>query len=142
MKLPDANVLIYAQNADLPQHARCRRWLETALSGNETIGFSWLVIVAFVRLTTSVHVLRDPLSSIEAIDIARGWLEQPCAATIEPGPDHLDHLGAMLGVAGMAGRLTTDAHLAAIASELGATVVSCDTDFLRFPDLRVFDPTR
>ena len=35
-----------------------------------------------------------------------------------------------------AGNLTTDAHLAALAISHGATLVSFDNDFARFPNLR------
>jgi hypothetical protein len=33
-----------------------------------------------------------------------------------------------------------DAHLAALATEHGATLCTSDRDFLRFPGLRVEDP--
>lgn len=36
--------------------------------------------------------------------------------------------------------LTTDAHLAALAIEHGATLVSADRDFGRFPHLRWHNP--
>ena len=40
----------------------------------------------------------------------------------------------------MAGNLTTDAHVAAMAIELGATVYSADHDFRRFPGVHHVDP--
>ena len=45
MILIDANILIYAVNADAPLHRKSRSWLESALSGPETLGL-------FLRLTT------------------------------------------------------------------------------------------
>jgi hypothetical protein len=36
--------------------------------------------------------------------------------------------------------MTTDAHLAALAIEYQAELVSADTDFARFPGLRWFNP--
>ncbi len=41
---------------------------------------------------------------------------------------------------GGAGNLVSDAHLAALAIELGATLYSYDNDFARFPGLRWVDP--
>ena len=41
---------------------------------------------------------------------------------------------------GVAGNLTTDAHLAALAIEHQARIVSTDNDFARFPGLRWFNP--
>jgi uncharacterized protein len=45
-----------------------------------------------------------------------------------------------LTAAGTAGNLTTDAHLAALSVEYGATVCSYDTDFTRFPGVTLVDP--
>ena len=36
MKLPDANLLIYAVDSASPDHSAARRWLEAELSGTET----------------------------------------------------------------------------------------------------------
>ena len=41
---------------------------------------------------------------------------------------------------GTGSNLTTDIHLAALALELDATIHSNDTDFLRFPGLKVVNP--
>jgi len=41
---------------------------------------------------------------------------------------------------GVAGNLSTDAHLAALAIEYQAELVSNDRDFGRFPGLRWFNP--
>ena len=45
------------------------------------------------------------------------------------------------GPRGVAGNLTTDAHLAALAIEHGATVLSFDRDFARFEGVRWTLPT-
>jgi predicted nucleic acid-binding protein len=54
----------------------------------------------------------------------------------EPTPRHAAVLGGLLREVGTAGNLTTDAHLAALAIEHGADVVSYDRDFARFPGVR------
>ena len=41
MILVDANLLIYAVNRDAPGHRKAKSWLESAISGTETVGFSW-----------------------------------------------------------------------------------------------------
>ena len=46
----------------------------------------------------------------------------------------------LLDRTGTAGNLTSDAHLAALAISLGATLVSCDADLGRFPALRWVNP--
>ena len=45
-------------------------------------------------------------------------------------------LKKLLVKAGVAGNLTTDAHLAALAIGNGATLVSCDQDFAHFEKLQ------
>ncbi len=132
MKLVDANILLYAVNEDAPHHERSRSWLDSALSGAETVGFAWVVLLAFLRLSTRAGVFPAPLTVGQATDVATGWLEQPAAITVEPTPRHLSLLGALLEDSGSAGNLVSDAHLAALALEHRAELVSFDGDFARF----------
>lgn len=142
MKLPDVNVLVYAINEEAHHHDSARVWLEAALSGTETIAFSWTVILAFVRLTTRPAVFVTPLSATRALDLVDGWLAQPCATVVEPTPRHAGILRSLLDEVGTAGNLTTDAHLAALAIEHGAELCSYDADFGRFAGLRWTNPSR
>ena len=136
MRVVDANVLLYATNEDAPNHERARRWLSKALAGHEAVGFAWPVLLAFIRLATHPAATRLPLSAETAIRTVGIWLAQPSAVIVEPTTRHLDVLGGLLAEAGTAGNLVGDAHLAAIAVELGATLVSFDRDFGRFAGLR------
>lgn len=131
----DTNILIYAVNRDAPLHARAKRWLETALSGKETVAFSWNVLLAFVRLTTRPGLFRNPLSPDTAFDLVQSWLGQPFVTVIHPGPHHLTLLRELLQPSGTGGNLTSDAHLAALAIEHEAELCTSDTDFSRFPRL-------
>jgi uncharacterized protein len=67
MILVDVNLLIYAVNEDAPSQAKS--WLETTLSGTETVGLSWSVVLAFLRLTTRAGVFRMPLAMESAFDL-------------------------------------------------------------------------
>ncbi len=140
MKLTDVNLLLYALDATAPRHRAARRWLEEQLSGTETFAFTWVVLLAFMRLGTSPRVFQRPLEPAEAFDIVDGWLAQPCATVIHPTDRHSAVLRELLEPLGTAGNLTTDAHLAALAIEHGAELCSCDADFSRFPGLRWRDP--
>lgn len=53
MILPDVNVLIYAFRKDVPQHAVCRPWLDSIVSGDARFGLSTMVLSAVVRITTN-----------------------------------------------------------------------------------------
>ncbi len=140
MKLLDANLLLYAVNSDAPLHPRARTWLEETLSGSETVGFSWNVLLAFIRLTTRTGLFQRSLSPEFACDMVADWLDQPPATVVHPGPKHLAILRELLVPLGTAGNLTTDAHLAALAIEHGAELCSCDADFARFPGLNWRNP--
>ncbi|MGI8804837.1 MAG: type II toxin-antitoxin system VapC family toxin [Thermoleophilaceae bacterium] len=132
MKLVDANVLLYAVNEDAPHHAAARDWLDDALSGQEGIGFAWVVLLAFLRLGTRGGLFDRPLALAEAVRIVELWLAQPPAVAVHPTERHLALLHGLLDPHGTAANLVSDAHLAALALEHGAEVVSFDADFGRF----------
>jgi toxin-antitoxin system PIN domain toxin len=140
MKLPDVNLLLYALDADSPQHERARPWLRDLLSGAEPVGFSWSVLLAFLRLSTRAIVFMHPLSPDEALDVIDGWLRQPCSVVVEPTARHVAIIRELLMPLGTAGNLTTDAHLAALAIEHAADLCSADSDFGRFRGLRWTNP--
>jgi predicted nucleic acid-binding protein len=56
---------------------------------------------------------------------------------VHPTRRHAQLLRELLEQAGTAGNLTTDAHLAALAIEHGATLATFDGDFHRFSELRL-----
>jgi toxin-antitoxin system PIN domain toxin len=140
MILVDVNLLIYAVNEDAPLHAAARNWLETAISGPETVGFAWNVVLAFIRLVTRSEVFRNPLNVTTAFEIVDAWRECPSVAIVDPTERHLRTMRDLLIRLGAAGNLTSDAHLAAIAIEHGAELCSTDGDFARFPGLRWRNP--
>ena len=138
MIAPDANLLIYAFDRESRFHERAKAWLEAVLSGTDSVGFAWNVLLGFVRIST--RALRVPLTPEQALGLVGDWLAQPNASILEPGPRHFVLLGRLLLSVGTAGNLTSDAHLAAIALEHDAEVYSTDTDFGRFPGLRWRNP--
>lgn len=135
MIIVDANLLIYAVNRDAPLHDRARTWLELAISGRETVGLPWNVVLAFLRLTTRPGLFRRPLTVAAALDVIGSWLDRESVMLIHPGPKHYLHLRDLLLECGTGGNLTSDAHLAALAIEHGAQLCSLDGDFSRFPRL-------
>ena len=140
MKLPDVNVLVYAEDTSSPHHVAARAWLEERLSGTETVAFSWSVLISFVRLSTNPRVFATPLRPAEAFDLIDGWLGQPCASVVHPTERHAAVLRELLEPLGTAGNLTTDAHLAALSIEHGAELCSSDADFSRFPRVKWVNP--
>lgn len=141
MRVVDANVLIYAVNEDAPRHGLARQWLDDALRGPESIGFAWVVLLAFIRLTTRQGLFPRPLAVADSLRVVRHWLAQPAAVVVHPTPRHADVLAGLLNQSGAAANLVTDAHLASLALEHGAHLVSFDDDFRRFADLTWYPPT-
>ena len=140
MKVPDLNVLIYAVDRRSPDHGRAIAWWNGALSGAETIGLAWTVLLGFVRLTTSPRVMSNPLDPGDALDYLDRWLAQPITTVIEPTIRHATVLRDLLERLGTGGNLVSDAHLAALAIEHDAELCSADRDFGRFPGLRWSNP--
>ena len=81
-----------------------------------------------------------PMSAEQAIRIAESWLALPNVAIVDPGPRHQEMLFQLIRKVGVAGNLTTDAHLAVLAIENQAQLASSDSDFSRFPGLRWTNP--
>jgi toxin-antitoxin system PIN domain toxin len=140
MILVDANLLIYATNIDAPLHRKAKAWLESVLSSGETVGFSWNVLLAFLRLTTKPGLFRRPVPLDIASALVAAWLDQPPAIVVHPGARHLRILRELLLSVGSAGNLTFDAHLAALAIEHAAELCSSDNDFGRFQGLQWRNP--
>jgi len=136
----DANVLLYAVNESQPQHARSQRWIEEALNGNETIGFTWLVLVAFLRLATLRPVFPSALDANTALDLVDGWLGARQAVVVHPTTRHSALLRTLLSDVGTAGNLVNNAHLAALCIEHGARICTFDRGFHRFPGFHVIVP--
>jgi hypothetical protein len=140
MKILDVNLLIYAVNRDAPQHAKAKVWLENSLVEAEPMGFSWVVILAFLRLTTRTGLFQKPFTPERAFNLVEEWLELPSVRIVHPGQRHLSIMREILAELGTAGNLTSDAHLAALAIEQNAQLYSCDHDFARFAGLRWKNP--
>ncbi len=136
MRIVDANVLLYAVNSASEHHAASKRWLDGALSGADTVGLSWVPLLAFVRLTTKQGLFPTPLNTGDAMQQVANWCTAPGAVVVGPSPRHADVLAALLARVGTGGNLVNDAHLAALAVEHRAGIVSYDSDFSRFEGVR------
>lgn len=141
MKIVDANVLLYAVDRDARHHGSAKQWLDQALTRQEPVGFAWIVLMAFLRISTSSRIYAHPLTDDQALDVLDQWLSRPSAVIVDPGIGHIATLRALLAHTGAGGNLVNDAHIAALAIENRATVVTFDNDFGRFPSTQWEQPT-
>jgi len=136
----DANVLLYAVDRTSAFHSQAKAWLESSLNGPTRVGFPWVSLIAFQRISTHPRALANPLSPKEAWSYLTEWLDADQSWIPTPGEWHANILGRLIAGTDARGNLITDAHLAALALEHGVAVSSFDSDFARFPELTWFNP--
>lgn len=107
------------------------------MASRATVLLPWVSLVGFVRITTHPRIHPHPLSPEAALTLVDEWLAHPQVITPEPDPRHTTRMRELLEAAGSTGgNLVNDAHLAALALQYGATVVTFDNDFGRFPGVK------
>jgi hypothetical protein len=95
VKVVDANVLLYAVNESAEHHEEAVGWLDAALSGQSTVGFSWISLLAFLRLSTKIGLFPPPLSLVGGPLLHSGHQPQG-RGTVQRFPDDV----GMAGVTG------------------------------------------
>lgn len=135
LQLPDVNVLLYAVNSGAPQFAAAQAALKRAYEEG-SVALCWPALLGFLRLSTRAGILARPLDVQQALGVVQVWRDHPASVLVQPTARHGQVLGDLLRAAGRGGPLVSDAHLAAIAIENGATLLSFDADFSRFAGLQ------
>ncbi len=138
--LLDANILLYSVDRDSPFHERSLSWMVSALNGPRRVGIPWVSLIAFARIATNPRATRNALTPEEAWAAVTSWLEAPASWIPEPGRGHREILGQLIVEHDVRAGLVTDASLAALCIEHGLEMVSADSDFARFPEIRWINP--
>jgi len=140
--LLDANLLLYAVDTRSPQNRAASDWLETTLNGDQRVGIPWQTIGAFLRIVTHPRIAANPLSTQAALGYISSWLEAD-PVWIPPASERTAAvLNTLMTRYHVTGNLVPDAQLAALAIEHGLEVLSADTDFARFAEVRWRNPLR
>ncbi len=140
MIIPDANLLLYAQDSSSPFHSAAAAWWSDCLSGDETVGLPPVVALAFVRVSTSRSAFAVPLAPAEAATEVRRWLDRSVVTVVSPDAADLDQALVLIEGAGAGGSLATDALIAALGIRHRAVVHTADADFARFPRVKWYNP--
>jgi uncharacterized protein len=136
MQSPDVNVLVSAFRTDAPQHNLCRDWLEQALSSDELLAISELVLSGVLRVLTHPKVFNPPTPLNEAMSFARSLLAHPRVAALRPGSGHWRIFAQLCEVTHATGNRIPDAFHAALAIEHGCAWITLDRGFSAYPGLR------
>jgi predicted nucleic acid-binding protein len=84
--------------------------------------------------------LAPPAACEHVFAIVAEWLAQPGVVLLQPGRSQAEILEKLVTRHRAISPMVTDAVLAALAIEHGATLASTDQDFGRFSDLRWLNP--
>lgn len=140
MKILDVNVLLFCSDETSEFHARNKAFVTAAIERDEAIALPWLVVLAFLRINTRRIGGRAAMTREQAFATIDTWLAHPNVSVLSPGPRHYEILRELADEALAQGDLVMDAHLAALAIENGAELVSTDDDFSRFPRVKWTNP--
>ncbi|MGQ0813048.1 MAG: type II toxin-antitoxin system VapC family toxin [Gemmatimonadota bacterium] len=138
----DTNLLLYAVNADSPDHARATELLESWRAGEESWFLTWGIIYEFLRVSTHSAVFSKPLD----LRTARAWIEILLATRRAGLLVQTDRHAAVLQELcelhpRLSGNILHDFHTAVLMKEHGISEIrTADADFHQFPFLKVVNP--
>lgn len=135
MLLPDVNVVVADLRADHVHHARARAFFDAAQASSEPIGLSTIVLSAVVRLATNPRIFARADTTDAVLDYLDVLLDAP-GQVVSDGEHQWLRLSALCRELHLRGNSVPDAHLAAIALEQRAELITFDRGFRRFPRLR------
>lgn len=138
--LVDANILLYAVDQTGPLHLKAKRWLEESLNGSQRIGIPWQSVVTFLRIGTNPRALKEPLTPTAAWALVDAWLDAPAAWIPSPSLGYREILARLVRDLDLRANHIPDAALAALCIDHGLTIVSADSDFARFSEIRWLNP--
>ena len=139
--LLDSNILLYSKIEDAPQHRAASDWLTATLGDpNNSLLLCETSILAFLRIGTNKRLFNPPLPLNEARVFLKSLLSRPNVQIFQPDYKIYLELFDQMDKHGLSGDITMDAHLATIAMRTGATLVTRNGDFDRFPYLKLLNP--
>ncbi len=136
MRCVDANVLVYAHRADLPEHEDYRALLERLANDDEPLGVPDIALSGYVRVITNRRIFTEPTTPSNAWDSLEALIAAPATMRLRPGERHWALFRELAQDIDARGNDVPDAYLAAYAVENNATWLSADRGFARFRRLQ------
>ena len=142
MFVVDTNILVDAADRGSPEHETCRRLLEAWRSRRSVWYLTWGIVYEFLRVVTHPRVFRHPWNMTDAWGFVQALLASPGLGVLVETDRHAAIAQEVLNeVPPIRGNVVFDMHTATLMKEHGVLqIYTRDTDFHRFPFLRVIDP--
>lgn len=141
MILLDVNVLIEAHRPDAAHHEESAAWLVETMGAGRPFLLADMAVAGFLRIVSNPRVFSAPTPLVDAVAFVDALRRRTHCIPVAPGPRHWSILRGLLVGVSARGNLVSDAYLAALAIEHGATVVTRDRDFDRFSGVRTAVPS-
>ena len=140
MILIDTNVLVYAINADAPQHGAARAFVEAARAGRWRCGLVPQVLLEFFAVVTDKRRVASPLAPAAALEQVAVW--RAIFPVFEVGEEALDHLTGVLAERAAKGGGIFDAWLVAQMRAAGMETICTYNrgDFTGYEGIRPVAP--
>lgn len=132
--VPDVNVWLALADENHTHHERARAYWQNESAPE--IAFCRVTALAFFRLSTHPRVLSRPLTSDEAWDVFERYRHEGRVGFIGDPPEVDTWFMAFSRGSDFPHHLWTDCYLAALALSGDYRIISFDSDFNRFPQLR------
>ena len=136
----DVNVLVDSFRPDAPSHSSVRSWLDEARRGPERIVVLPEVASSFVRIVSNRRIWQLPSPTADALAFVDALRRSPGVEFRHAGQRQWGLFCDLIADLGLNGDDAPDAYLAAAALDLGATLVTSDRGFARFPSLVTLRP--
>src|SRR5437764_6157801 len=142
MFIVDTNVLVYSADPDSEFYQPCRRRLQIWRQQTAPWYVTWNICYEFLRLSTHSRVFRQPLTLAQGCRFLESIFESPSAGVLLPTARHAALLSELITeLPHLRGNILHDAHTAVLMREHGIReIYTRDTDFHRFPFVKVIDP--
>lgn len=137
----DANILLYASDQESSRWEKATGLLYDCVSRKQLFYLPWPAIMAYLRISTHPAIFTAPLAPEEAAQNINSLLKLPHARVLSEGPRFWETYRRVTESIIVRGNLVPDAHIAALLLEHGVRkLLTNDSDFLKFPFLKVINP--
>ena len=142
MFVVDTNILLYAADRNAAEHAICRQNLLNWREQSSPWHLTWGIVYEFIRVATHPRVFRRPFTLGGAWEFIQALLASGSLSMLVETERHAQILQEVFdSIPTITGNLVFDTHIAVLMKEHGiGTIYTRDTDFYRFPFIKVIDP--